>query len=272
MVKVFYDFETKQDFIDYLGLLIEHLQKYLMRYKYYRTEIEEICLEKYKEIKPEAEGISVDLILELLKEENYSEERKRFKLFPYYKYIKLSDMLNFINLKILNIIGDRTQEAVSYMKFRDKVKAFNKKTCSDLIELDELTQDINEKLNKCNKSRNYLAHIGDSVFIAQMEYRNKQLKDFEKNLGLDFSKSLKNKIIVNRYDYADVEWIFNLFIEYKRALPIYLSIFQQIRRDYTKLIGETVTIETFTDRILPFDYADISMNSIDMQLTARKRN
>ncbi|PAQ15093.1 hypothetical protein CD798_08605 [Bacillaceae bacterium SAOS 7] len=269
MVKVYYDFTKKQDYIDYLSLIIEHLEKYLSRYKYYHIEIKEICLNKYKELKPDATEISVDLILELVQEKNYNVEREKYKLIPYYKYIKLSDMVSYINLKILNIIGDRTKEAVSYLKFRDKVKERLKKGLELDFELDELTQEISEKLNKCNLSRNYVAHIGDSVFISQMEYRKNQMEDYTKQLGIDFKfiKDISNNFItVNKYDYVDVEWIYHMYLNYKNTISIYLSILQQIKRDHKKMTGKKVDVYKISNRNLPFDYSQISRDSVDMQI------
>lgn len=268
MVKVYYEFNKKEDYIIYLGLIIEHLDKYLARYKHYNIGVRELCLEKCREIRPEVTEISVELLTELFEDENYSEERKKYKLVPYYKYMRLSDMLNYISLKILNIIGDRTKEAVSYIKFRDKIKEVTKKGSTLDFELDDLSQEINEKLNICNKSRNYLAHIGDSVFKSQLEYRQQEIKSFSQQFGIDSDKlqeDMQKKIATKRYDYVEVEWMYDLFINYKKSLPIYLSIFQQIKRDYSKITGTKIDIEKFQNRVLPFDYSKITLDSIEMQ-------
>ncbi|MCM0627023.1 hypothetical protein M5J14_21215 [Lysinibacillus sp. OL1_EC] len=270
MVKVIYDFKNIEDFESYLRLLIENLDKYLIRYKSYHREIKKLCLEKYQEIEPEAKDINSDILLKMIISDNYIDTRENFSPITYKKYGKYKDMVTYVQLKILNIIGDRTKEAASYYKFRDAVKKYNNNFEPKIL-LDELTQDINEKLNGCYRSRNYLAHTGDSVFISQIEYRRKQAEEWKEQSGLDFEKIKKDKIIVNKYDYVDIEWLFELLIIYERAIPIYISLHQQMRRDLNKISGRKIEIMQFPSKTLPFDFAVISKHSWDMQFKSKKK-
>lgn len=278
MVKVYYDFKDRDNYAAYLGLIIEHLDKYLTRYKHYYREIKKLCLEKYQELRPESTEISEESIIKLVTNKNYPKEREKYKLIPYYKYMEISDMVNYINLKILNIIGDRTKEAVSYYKFRDKLKKENSDTLG--FELDDLSQEVKEALNECNSSRNYLAHIGDSSFISQLNYREEQLKETielfnsntSSNLSLDNIRELKKYIISsNRYEYVDVEWIYQVFISYERSLPIFSLLFKQMKKDYAKIAKlENVTVERMQNRVLPFNYSQITIDSVEMQRKRKK--
>ncbi|HEF5707173.1 TPA: hypothetical protein SAX33_000792 [Bacillus cereus] len=275
MVKVTYSFETKRDFIDYLGSIVEKLQKYLWRIKHYNKNLKTICLDKYKEAYPNISDISPKMLIDLINHEEYSSKKEIFKPIPYYKFMKLDDSVNFVNLKILNIIGDRTKEAASYRKFLDQIKEYNKKQDPEnLIQLSDLSQNLNELLNQCYKSRNYKAHIGDSVLISQNEYRKKQLDDYTQQTGLNVTRmkeQTKHVVIVNRYEYADIDWLFGLYLTTNNNIDLYTTIFQQIRRDYSKLVGEKTIIEPFPNRILPYNYAKITNDSIAMQFTKPKK-
>lgn len=274
MVKIYYEFQDKNDFINYLGLIIEQLQKCIWRLKYYKKQVEKICLNTYQELEPGTSKISIEVLKNLITDKKYGEKRKRIRPIPYYKYAELNDRLSYVNLKILNIIGDQTKDAVSYKKFLEKVREYNKareKNNEDIIQLDELSQDIREILNQANNSRNYSAHIGDSVFISQKLYRDQQLEGIKRVLNIDLGNKLNEIILVNKYEYVDVEWMFSLYITFTQNLGSYLTVFQQIRRDYSKLIGKKVDIQRGDNEVLSFDFSKISFDSFDMQFTKRKK-
>lgn len=275
MVKITYTFENKSDFIDYLNSITEKLQKYLWRIKQYNKKAKTLCLNKYKEIYPNVSDITPKVLLDLISHKDYLSKKKKFRPIPYYTFMQLDDSVNFINLKILNIIGDRTKEAVSYRKFLDQIKEYNKKQDSkNLIQLNELSQDINELLNLCYKHRNYKAHIGDSVLISQKQYRQQQMEEFSKQTGLDFSAmkgQIQHLVIVNRYEYVDVDWLFALYITTSNNIEQYVTLLQQIKRDYSKLVGKTTEIHPFPNEILPYNYAKITNDSVDMQFKKPKK-
>lgn len=265
MVKVYYDFQCKEDFIVYLGLIIENLQKCIIRMKRYTKDVESICLNVYKEYDANATAVNTEYLQELINLEDYQDIRKKFKPIPYYKYIELSDRINYISLKIMNLIGDRTKEAVSYRKFLDSMKSYNKKNTENPIELSNLNEKILNLLNRCYRSRNYLAHVGDSVFLSQKEYRQKQIVDLKETTNIDLGKFTEHNIYINRFEYVDVEWMFQLYLANKNSLSLFSTIIQQIKRDYSKLTGRKVELQNLQGSVLPFNFAKISLDSIDMQ-------
>ncbi|AXM89396.1 hypothetical protein CI793_09620 [Anoxybacillus ayderensis] len=274
MGKIKYNLETKDDFIDYLGLIIEQVQKQMWRYRRYLSEVEDLCRTKIKEYDSEINEVSLETIIKVLNDPLYMQNRAKIKPIPFYKYAEIRDKLEFVNLRLLNLIGDKTKEAVSYAKFRKTAEKLEERLLKEgkesIIQLDNLSTDIQQKINECYKARNYVAHWADTKFIAQKEYRTSQLKEFEQIFEVDFINSHKHIIMVNRYEYVDIEWLFELYVAYKKNQKIYSSIFQQMRRDYTKMVGKPTEITPIQGKVLPFNFSLISQQSVDMQFKKDK--
>lgn len=275
MARVIYEFKTKEDFIDYLGLIIEHLQKCLWRIKRYNKKIEDICLKRIQDVYPKVDELSLEVVYSLYEDKEFIENKSKIAPISYYKYIELDEMIKYVELKILNLIGDRTKDAVSYIKFRTEYKKFVERNSSvnDNTNLTELPLEITEKINQCYKARNFGAHLGDSNFIAQKKYKEQQLADFKSKYGLDVSSSVYKSgyFFINRYEYVEFEWLLNTYVHTKNNISIFSSVFQQIRRDYQHLVGRKVTFMPLDNRILPFDYNSISAESIDLQFNKKKK-
>lgn len=267
VMAVKYKLETKDDFIDYLRLIIEQMQKYMWRYKYYQKDIEKSCLAIIRGLKLELElDLPLGEVIEALYDDpEYSTIRSKAKPYPYYKYVEATERLKYVNLCILNLIGDKTKDAISFAKFRKSIDVLQKSNKGLSFSLDELSISLKEKINECYRARNLQAHLPDSRFIAQKEYRLKQIKEFHNEFGIDLTKVPKETILVNKYEYVDIEWVFSEYLQSIHNQKIYSSIFQQMRRDYTKLVGKRTVIETINNEVLPYDYSIISYNSLDMQ-------
>lgn len=260
-----FKFESKTDFKIYLGLLIEHVYKHFSRYKEYFNELQEMTLKyigKFDGGNHDIDKKNVILEIEKVsKFRNYSELRKTI-IISYKEYKELEDKLATPSNELLNFFGDRTSNAVSYIKFRDVVKdrkkKFSKQSKEDDLKLDELEEQIRQNLNGLNEARNYHHHIPDTKFITQWEYREKQLQEF----GLIDMEKFFEIIRPEFYEKIDIEWLWHLYKVSKARYETYDILFQRMKKDYSILIGTSMSI--MPDRIetsLPVEYGIMSFNS-----------
>ncbi len=252
----------KEDFISYLCLLIDFVYKNLKRYNKYFKEYEKTCFEIYQVYDPEAKKISKDLILTMLKDPRYLSFRNTIDL-SFDGFSEIQDKARGVSIRLLNSIGDRTKEAMSYNKFRSEVKSrkriLSEENKEDFLVLDDLSQEQNEILNDFYKARNFEAHLPDLKFISQQKYRKKQKIES----GLPMHIVPKEIVFINRYEYIELEWLWMGYIDHTDFKESVEKIFQQIKRDYSKLVGKSMSISLIDNKYLPADYIEISNEAIN---------
>lgn len=266
--------ESKEDFTSYLRLLIEFIYKNLKRHTRYTNEIEELCLAYVKKISPNVKTLKDFDFAELIKDEGYIRSRESIQI-NYDTYSALHDKVSYPNIRLLNAFGDRSEKGMSYVKFRDMVKKRSKKMESenkkDDLQLDELTEDFKQELNQCTSSRNYEAHLPDTKFIAQKEFRDEQLREYMESSNGNYVVGVNlQKIIINTYEYADIEWLFILYVSMRRNNETFSRLFQRVKKDYSKLIGESMNVQPHRVKSLPFNFMEISFNSMEAHSGKKK--
>ena len=106
-------------------------------------------------------------------------------------------------------------------------------------ELEILSQDFNELLNKMNSARNYLHHMTDAKFIEWANYRKKQMMDYP---GV-FGKWPDSVIVSDRYEKVSAEWLWQLVLHQIELKKDVRKILQQMKRDYSRIYGKSMRIE-----------------------------
>ncbi|WP_342438202.1 hypothetical protein NSS79_02815 [Paenibacillus sp. FSL L8-0436] len=228
--------EEKIDFIIYLRFLIISTHKQMKRYKSYLKNLEYLVknLDLHNE---NVTSISGDI------------------------YDDFSDRLGKLHIDLLNTFADESNSAASYKKCR---KLMERK--KDQLGIDELSEEIKEILAQLNNNRNWSSHIPESLIHAQFEAADKY--GFES--GKEDIINKPNPITIFMYSSYEKGWILSLIDEAFRLHKAYSKIFQQMKKDYSRLVGQSVEIITeyqISDR--PFE-EDFAVPVISMQMQTKK--
>jgi len=226
-----YNLDNKENFIIYLRGLIIMTHKHISVYKRYVDE-----LDKY------------------IKENEY-DKIKTACIDPFI-YFEYKDKMDGVLAYLLNLIGDETKTAMSYRKFRN----FAKKRQSKGLELDltELSEEIKFILNEFNNLRNWSLHVPESLFTAQFEIAKKY--GLEKN-----SMNTSSTIIIPEFSTYEAEWLVDLLKEHKNIYSGSRKVFQQMKKDYSLLVGESMRIEKKHHNVRPVKDMDIPRISYEIQ-------
>lgn len=259
-----YVFENREQLIELLSLCIELVNKHFYRYRVYYDELISMAKDKIKEIsnKDVSQIDDKDIeteILNVMEHTNYITNHNKYKI-DYIEYKSMEDKILNVAAQLLNLLGDRTKKGgVSYWRFRYEYKKLKDEKQVDLPELEILSQDFNEILNRMYSSRNYQHHMTDAKFIEWGNYRKKQIKD---NPGA-FVKWPDSVIYSERYEYVSVEWLWQLVhsqIEFKKDVR---EILQQMKKDYSHIYGERMRVEMPWKDELTSEIFEVSINGIN---------
>lgn len=232
---VSYKFNTLDDFVIYLGELIKSTYTNLRWHKIYLTEMEK----KIDDLK-------------LLQDKNI-EISERI-------YIDARNRIGFLNDDLLNLIGDDSDKALSYKKFRRNID----KNENLGITIPKLPEEIIEILNQMNVNRNWGLHIPESLVIAQMEM-------FEKAKSKSKATSWRfNPIAITEFVHYNGQWLVDLFNENTLLHTGFFKVFQQMKKDYSCLIGTSMEIEIKQHECRPLEDMDIPKISYEMQTNKYK--
>lgn len=230
----YFALEKKEDFIEYLLFLIRHTQIYMKQYKRYLKEMEQII---------EKMGLRENP-LKKIEPELYEDFRNK---------------ISTPGDKLLNVLGDETKSAISYRKFRVIVKRKMKKNNLN-IGLEELPEEIWNILKELNISRNWGLHIPESLLVAEIEIR----KMCEKEKGIVYKRNY-NPIKNTVFNYYEGGWIVDLYEECTKLHSGFSIVFQQMKRDYSKLIGESMRMENAVFDVRPLQDMNLPKISTSIQ-------
>lgn len=230
----YFALDNKENFIIYLKFLIEHTQIHMRSHKRYLKEIAEV-IEKMELREDKKKKIDSTIYIDLR-----------------YKIMKPQDML-------LNLLGDETKSALSYRKFRVLVKRKMKKNNLDLG-LVELSDEMWHLLKEFNIWRNWGLHMPESLLVANIEVQRITAK--EKNIVF---KKEYNPIKNTVFNYYEAGWIISLHEECSNIHNGFSKVFQQMKKDYSKLIGESLRIEDSVFDVRPLEDMNIPKISGDIQ-------
>ncbi|MEF2247944.1 hypothetical protein [Paenibacillus sp. IITD108] len=202
---------NKDDFIYYLRDIIDTTARYLTRYKRYIEELKKFIMEQDLENDP------------IKKVSNQT-------------YEDFFDKTRHVQTVLLNLIGDKSKQSLSYNKFREIA---DKRIANGLdLNLSKLPDDSRKALNQFNNWRNLNLHIPLSFLSATRELAKKRIAE-EPN---KYTHIPDNPIFITQYEHQYAE----LFIDmWKRSMEFYSlarKMHQQMKKDYSRLIGESVEI------------------------------
>ncbi|WJM09795.1 hypothetical protein [Paenibacillus sp. PK1-4R] len=231
-----YKLESKHDFIHYLRFLIVTAHKQVLQYRKYINELKKTIEE-----------------LDLNSDE--------VKFFNGEIYDEFRDKLGFVSLGLLNIFADETNTAASYKKLR---KIIDRKKDID-FGLSDLSDDIQSIISQFNNGRNWSAHMPESIIHAQLEV-------LEKNKGSEITNKLINNynpITAYLYKRYDKKWLFSLLDQSSQNYEGFRRVLQQMKKDYSVLIGKSMELVTNHQDIRLFD-EDFEIPSLSMEMQNKK--
>ncbi|TBX59081.1 hypothetical protein E0M27_04655 [Bacillus mycoides] len=199
-----YEFREKEDYIIYLNELIIKTDIHIESLKRYLVELDRYILSIDID-----KGVRIDYKV-------YTD----FFMKPQYSHMYL-----------LNLLGDGQKVSMSYFKFRNVVVKNRKKKGNLGFEFRELDSRVDELLTKMNLKRNWQNHVPESLIIA----KQKLVKNHECNFN-------KNPIIIEDFKYCSLEYFLKLYISNAEFLDEVLVIYEEMKKDYSNLIGENVEI------------------------------
>ncbi|MFA4134465.1 MULTISPECIES: hypothetical protein [unclassified Brevibacillus] len=217
-----FDLNTKIDFIYYLRFLIVAVDKRLRGLKQHLNEL-----------KRDMERLGVA---------EYSQRK-----IPAYVYERHNDALQYAPGYLLNLIGDHSESAASYKKFREIAERRISRGAD--WSLPKLSDEIKDAIKRLNNARNWGLHVPESLINAQIESAREVY-------GIDArAEALTNPelIKVNFFTYFNSEWLLSLYHSEMSNYEEFRNVYQQMKRDYSSLVGSSVRIEPVHHDLRPFE-------------------
>lgn len=171
---------------------------------------------------------------------------------PVRVYREFTDKIGSISCHLMNLMGDHSDKAASYKKFRYEA---NKKNAELDLKLPPLNEEVSRMLNEMNVNRNWSLHVPESLITSEFEVRKSILK--KTGLAMYF-----NPIYISNHLYYDGRYLTSLRDENQTGRQYFTTIFQQMKKDYSILLGQPIKIEWDEKEIRPFeDILSIEMSS-----------
>lgn len=225
-----FQLDKKDDFIMYLRHLIIAGDKLKKRFKTYLDQLDEIIVQH-----------------------NLREDPNKKVLSRYYN--ENNDKINGVYATILNLIGDRTETAMSYKKFRELAERRD-------FGLTDLNEQLKEDLKMFNHARNWGLHIPESILNARLELAAEGVAELH-----------ENPLYVPVFTYYEGKWLIDLHRSHINVLTAIDRVFQQMKRDYSVLIEESMRLQRIQYDVRKFEgEIDIPRISFEMQLKKYKKD
>lgn len=228
----------KEDFIYYLRDIINTTARYLIRLKRYVKELEEFI---------ETQSLNDD----------------NSKMASTIEYESFFDKIRHVETVLMNLIGDKTKQALSYNKFREIA---DKRMSKGLeLNLEKLSDEMKKDLNRFNNWRNTNLHIPLSLLTSTRELAEQRVAE---NPEL-FGHVPNNPIYVDQYEFQYASLFLMMLNSSKEFYEISRGMHQQMKRDYSKLIGESVSIILDRKKVMTIE-DHITVNQMSNEKNRRK--
>lgn len=226
--------EKKEKYINYLRELITRTHKCLNAHNTYLEELKEYILKKSDGVLDcEQSNIFVD----------------------YLDYRRYLDLLSSPESYLLNLIGDSQAVSMSYKKFRDLIDKKIKKNKLD-FELDALSEEEVFILSSLNKLRNWINHVPESLLTSEEKLISEGF----------FGRHSVNPIYINDFESCTLKFIEDLYEQSKHLNSGFKHIYNCMKRDYSKLIGQEIKIENrITHKPKGLEYLELGKFSAEVQ-------
>lgn len=150
---------------------------------------------------------------------------------------------------LCNLLADETKGAVSFKKYRKKLKKDGPKYGITFL---ELPASLSAKLSELNQLRNWSLHYPESLFLS------------ERSL-LQGDTIPSHLIFRTNYKFYEREYLTKMIEELTDLSNCFEEIFNQMISDYELLIGKRVSIIKMPIIVKPYDLMQVVSGSWDMQ-------
>ncbi len=152
---------------------------------------------------------------------------------------------------LCNLLADETKGAVSFKKYRKKLKKDGLKYGITFL---ELPASLSAKLNELNQLRNWSLHYPESLFLS------------EKSLLQGEGDTIPSHLILRpNYKFYEREYLTKMIEELTDLSNCFEEIFNQMISDYELLIGKRVSIIKMPITVKQYDLMQVVSGSWDMQ-------
>lgn len=241
---------NKNDLLELLSLIIELSEKHFYRYDIYYKQLSEVVKLRIGSVKVQNK-IDKDYIEYLQKDKIDIDVTRTMN---YLEYKQIEDMISNVQLYLLNLFGDRTSKGgVSFQRYRKEYERL-KKVDDSLPILDELTDEFRRLSNMMYTERNYKHHMTDAKFIEWIAYRRAQSR-----MG-NYQKWPDREIQVDICEELSIVYLYRLFQEHTFFYYYSKIMLRQMRKDYSKIYGETMRITRKYKKEVDLSSIPISIN------------
>jgi hypothetical protein len=177
-----------------------------------------------------------------------------------YIYEEFRDKTQYIEKKILNLLGDMQGDSISYNKFK---RTLVKRNIEVKQLIGKIPQQLSELLNEMNINRNWGLHEPESLLNAHLE----NIKELWPKEEVDLYLNNFTPIQVPIFEKYEGKWVMSLYKSCKGNLDYYKSIYEYILIDY-KILSAKEEIEIKFNKIIerPFESEiQLPMTSFKMQ-------
>lgn len=174
-------------------------------------------------------------------------------------YQSYAERIECLTMYLCNIFADETKNAASYRQFRKVIDKKYEKG-NDEFKLEPLEKDILKSLDQMREQRNWGHHIPQSLLASQENFMVN-----EQNVSQELFDGLFSdyEVYVSIWEYHDIEWLVDLYVSSQSAYNDYRKIFQQMKKDYSYLIGKHMRVSRIKEpNPRPFRFTQISKDSL----------
>ncbi len=214
-----YIFNNKEDHIFYFNYLIQEVLNFNMQFKDMLNDINQL-----------EDSLGEESLIEVIKFEALSRRK--------------DGILRFL----CNLFADETKGAISFKKYRKKLKKDANKYG---VNLPELPSAISEKLNFLNQLRNWSLHYPESLIISERALLKKEI--------------LSDVIYSVNYQYYERQYLTEMISELTELYNYFVEISKQMIEDYALLIGKKVSIVNCPITIKEYNLMQAVSDSWDIQ-------
>lgn len=232
---------SKNDFLIYLRFIITAVHRNLTKFNIYTEQLND----KIKEL---------DLY------------NKRYKSIDSEIYEEFNDKVHNVSGKLKNLLGDNTNDALSYYKFR---KRLVKKNLEVNNALGSMSENLKRNLNDVNELRNWGLHEPESLLNAHLENISTLWPENE----VIYYKTVFNPIMTPVFVKYEGAWLISLYRECKDMGQLYSELYDSMLSDYQILIGTEPQIKEveYYNRPLEIEVM-LPQTSFQMQQKKYKRS
>ncbi|QNU68085.1 hypothetical protein EHE19_006500 [Ruminiclostridium herbifermentans] len=115
-------------------------------------------------------------------------------------------------------------------------------------------------INQINNDRNWGSHIPESLLVAQMEIVKKKIEEHPGRYA-----AINNPIRIVEFEYYEGAWLVDLYREATNNIKRFERVLQQMKKDYSILIGKSMHIEKVLINTRPIGDLDIPQISNEIQ-------